>query len=75
MKPWILYSLIRVGIFAVVFALLYLVAELAWWVAALIAAAVGLCLAYLFFRPQRDELVRSIGARPASVDTDEAAED
>ena len=75
MKPWILYSLIRVGIFAAVFALLYMLAGLEWWLAALIAAAVGLCVAYLFFRPQRDRLVRSIGTRPAAVQTDESAED
>lgn len=74
MKPWVLYSLIRVGVFAVVFALLYLVASLEWWIAALLAAAIGFCVAYLFFRPQRDELVRSIRSRPANL-SDEAAED
>lgn len=75
MKPWVLYTLIRVGVFAGVFAVLYALAGLEWWIAALIAAAIGLCVAYLFFRPQRDELVRSIGARPASPTTDESAED
>ena len=75
MKPWVLYSLIRVGIFAAVFALLYGLAGLEWWIAALIAAAIGLCVAYLFFRPQRDELVRTIGAKPAHANTDESAED
>ena len=75
MKPWVVYSLIRVGVFAAVFAVLYLLAELEWWLAAIIAAAVGLCVSYLFFRPQRDELVRSIATRPESPRTDESAED
>lgn len=75
MKPWVLYTLIRVGVFAGVFAVLYGIAGLEWWIAALIAAAIGLCVAYLFFRPQRDELVRSIGTRSARPVTDESAED
>jgi hypothetical protein len=74
-KPWVLYSLIRVGIFAAVFALLYGLAGLEWWIAALIAAAIGLCVAYLFFRPQRDDLVQAIGAKPDRANTDETAED
>ena len=75
MKPWVLYTLIRVGIFAAVFALLFGLAGLEWWIAALIAAAIGLCVSYLFFRPQRDELVRAIGAKPTRVTSDESAED
>ena len=75
MKPWVLYTLIRVGIFAAVFALLYALAGLEWWIAALVAAAIGICVAYLFFRPQRDELVRTIGAKPDRANTDESAED
>ena len=75
MKPWVLYTLIRVGVFAAVFALLYVLAGLEWWIAALIAAAVGLCVAYLFFRPQRDELVRSIGTPRVRPNTDESVED
>ena len=75
MKPWVLYSLIRVGMFAAIFALLYGLAGVEWWLAALIAAAIGLCVSYLFLRPQRDELVRSFGARPATTATDESAED
>ena len=74
MKPWILYTLIRVGIFAACFALLYGVARIEPWLAALIAAAIGLCVSYIFFRPQRDEAVRSLASRPAAT-TDEAAED
>ena len=75
MKPWVLYTIIRVGIFAAVFALLYGLAGLEFWIAAIVAAILSLCVSYLFFRPQRDELVRSIGSRSKAVVSDEAAED
>jgi len=59
-RQWILYSLIRIGIFAVALAaLLLLVPQVAPWISAIIAAVIGLCLAYIFFRPQRDAVVRS----------------
>lgn len=73
MKPWVLYTAIRVGIFAASFALLYGLLGLAWWLAAVLAALIGLCVAYIFFRPQRDEAVNALRARPASAD--ETAED
>lgn len=75
MKPWVLYSLIRVGIFAGVFAVLFGVAGLEGWIAAVVAAIIGICVSYLFFRPQRDEAVRAISTRQARPDTDESAED
>ncbi|MET0303015.1 MAG: DUF4229 domain-containing protein [Microbacteriaceae bacterium] len=78
MPSWVRYSLIRFGLFAVVFAGLLLL-QLNPIVAALIAAVAGFCLAYIFFRPQRDAVVAEFTARrtaekalPAS---DEAAED
>ena len=40
MRPWIAYTLVRVGLFAVFFAVLY-VLGLEWWLAALIAAVLG----------------------------------
>ena len=75
MKPWVVYTLIRIGIFTAVFALLYGLVGLEWWIAAAVAAAIGLCVSYLFFRPQRDAIVRSMGARPAPRLSDESAED
>lgn len=78
MPSWVRYSLIRFGLFAVVFAGLLLL-QLNPIAAALIAAVAGFCLAYIFFRPQRDAVVAEFAARrkaekalPAS---DEAAED
>lgn len=76
MKPWIAYSLVRVGVFAVVFAAL-MIANVTWWLAAVIAAIVGLCVAYIFFGKLRDAVAIDIAerrARPAG-DADSAAED
>ena len=74
MKPWITYTLIRVGIFAAVFALLYGVFSITPWLAALVAAVLGLSVSYLFFRRQRDAAVASLGAKPKSAQSDEDAE-
>jgi len=75
-KPWIAYSLVRVGVFALAFALLML-AQVEWWLAALIAAIIGLCVGYIFFGKLRDAVARDIVARRASTskDADSIAED
>jgi tetrahydromethanopterin S-methyltransferase subunit C len=75
-KPWLVYSLLRVGVFAVVFAALML-ANVPWWLSAVIAAVVGLCVGYIFFGRLRDKVALDIAerrARPAG-DADTAAED
>ena len=69
-----MYSLVRLGLFAAVFALLYGVLNFEPWLAAVIAAIVGLCLAYLFFRPQRDRAISVIVAK-TETRGDELAED
>ena len=76
MKPWVAYSLVRIGVFAVAFAGLYL-AGVPWWLAAIIAAVVGLCVAYIFFGRLRDAVAVDLAerrARPAG-DVDSSAED
>jgi hypothetical protein len=73
-KPWITYTLIRLGIFALVFALLYGVFAITPWLAALIAAVLGLSISYLFFRGQRDAAIASLAAKPTSAQSDEDAE-
>ncbi len=76
MKPWVQYSLVRVGVFALALAIL-LVVGVPWWLAAVLAAVVGLCVAYIFFGKLRDAVARDIvhrRARPAG-DADSAAED
>lgn len=71
MKPWVSYSLIRLGIFAAALTLLLLLG-VPGWVAAIAAALIGLSIAYIFFRPQRDELIESVRRTPT---TDEDVED
>lgn len=76
MKPWIIYSLLRLGIFAAVFALL-MVASVDWWLSALIAAILGFTISYIFFGKLRDAVALDIVARRAgpSHDPDRDAED
>ena len=76
MKPWLAYSLLRLGVFAVVFALL-MVANVPWWLSAVIAAVIGLCVGYIFFGKLRDAVALDIAARRArpAGDADTAAED
>ena len=71
-----LYSLVRVALFAVVFALL-LLTPMPWWLSAVIAAIIGLCVAYIFFGRLRDAVARDIAQRRAAppVDSDATAED
>ena len=79
MKPWLLYSVIRVGLFAAVLAVLLLFTQTPPWLAAIIAAAFGLAASYLFFRPQRDKVTRTIQdrreGRTEAPHDDEDAED
>ena len=76
MKPWVAYSLVRVGVFALAFAVL-MVANVPWWLSAIIAAIIGLCVGYIFFGRLRNAVALDIAerrARPAR-DADSAAED
>ena len=77
MKPWLQYALIRVGVFALVFAVLYLLRPDLWWAWAVGAAVISICVGYIFFgdlrrRMAEDVAARRSGTRPSS---DEAAED
>jgi len=77
-KPWVIYSLVRVGVFALVFALLMATQQIPWWAAAIIAAVIGLCVAYIFFGKLRDAVARDIAQRrstPEKKDADQLAED
>lgn len=76
MSAWISYSLARVGVFAVVFAGLVF-SGVTVWVAALLAALIGLCVGYIFFRGLRDRVATDIATRRSSVrkDLDADAED
>jgi len=77
MTPWIRYSLIRIGLFALVFWILFTLG-LEWWVSALLATVISFTLSYIFFAQQREKLARDLADRVASKknpDPDAAAED
>jgi hypothetical protein len=77
-KPWLLYSVIRIALFAVLLTVLLLVG-FEGWLAALIAAALGLCISYLFLGRLRVQVSQGVddrrtGKTHGSTD-DEDAED
>ncbi|TPX01586.1 DUF4229 domain-containing protein [Schumannella luteola] len=74
MPAWLRYALIRVGVFALVFAVLLLLGFHYVW-AGLIAAVVGFCVGFIFFRGQRDEVATQLANRKPRRTTDESVED
>lgn len=78
-KPAVAYGLVRVGVFAAVFALLLLVRPDLWWLWAVVAAVVSLCVGYIFFGRLRDAAARELAERRAArvpaPGPDESAED
>jgi MFS superfamily sulfate permease-like transporter len=62
-RPWIKYTIIRVALFTGVLVILMLWTPAPVWLSPIIAAIVGLCVSYIFFRPQRDAVAESIAAR------------
>lgn len=81
-RSWVIYSLVRVGIFAATFVLLYwlLPADL-WWLAAICAALIALSLSYIFLAKLRNRVSADLAARAERrrairpADPDAAAED
>jgi hypothetical protein len=70
-RNWVVYTLIRIGLFAVVLVVLLLVGVNP-WISAIGAAIIGLCVSYIFFRPQRDAVAKSIhDYRSSGADRDE----
>ena len=68
-RQWILFSLFRVGTFAVALAILLLLGVNV-FVAALGAAVIGFCVSYIFLRKQREAVSTSIGHLRANKDRD-----
>jgi hypothetical protein len=58
---WVPYSVYRVLMFAFPLAVL-LVLQVEWWLAAILAAVVGLCLSYIFLRKRREGVSRALYA-------------
>jgi hypothetical protein len=61
-RPWIKYLLVRLGIFAVVLAVL-LVLQVNPYLSAVIAAVASLVISYIFFRKMRDAVAAELAAR------------
>ncbi|WBU37002.1 DUF4229 domain-containing protein [Homoserinibacter sp. YIM 151385] len=77
MPTWVRYTIIRLGLFAVIFAGLLLM-QVPFVIAAIVAAVCGFAIAYIFFRGQRDEIARQLAARRTrdqAAAGDERAED
>jgi len=63
-RAWVLYSLVRLAIFAAVFALLYwLLPQNLWWLSAICAALIALSLSYIFLGRLRTRVTSDLQAR------------
>ncbi|WP_382309693.1 DUF4229 domain-containing protein [Herbiconiux sp. UC225_62] len=87
MKPgrtWLVYTLIRLGLFAGVLILLLLL-QITPWLAAVIAALIALCISIIFLRKPREEASKTLyearnnrgqaASRPSASREDESVED
>jgi hypothetical protein len=60
-RAWILYSALRLGLFAALFGILYLLTMTAfpgtaWAIAGIGGAILALCISYIFLKPLRDRV-------------------
>ena len=62
MRAWVTYSVLRVGLFLVIFALL-LIVSIQWWLAAIVAAVVAFCISYIFFGKLRAQVATELATR------------
>ncbi len=77
MSAWLRFTLLRLVVFGGALAVLMLIG-LDWIWAALIAAVIGFCVSFIFFREPREAAVAELTARrgtPRRPTSDEAAED
>lgn len=58
---WLVFTVLRVLMFAVPFVIL-LALGIAGWLSAVVAAIIGLCLSYIFLRAPRDSVARDLYA-------------
>ena len=88
MRAWILYSALRLGLFAVLFGILFVLTaspfpSTAWVISGIGAAVLALCISYIFLKPLRErvalELVKArAGTSPSAkvkAGSDEDVED
>jgi hypothetical protein len=68
-SPWIRYSLVRLGVFGGVFALLYSLA-IRWWVALIFATLLSFTVAYIFMGNTRRALSQQLSQRISKKEPD-----
>jgi 4-hydroxybenzoate polyprenyltransferase len=69
-RTWLLFSLIRIGLFAVVLAILLLLLSPGGtpaWISAVLAAIISLCISFIFLRRPREEAAKSLYEARAST--------
>jgi hypothetical protein len=76
---WVWFSVLRIGIFAVVLAVLLLVLPVEPWISTIVAAIIAFCISFIFLSRPRAELSSQLvdlrnGKRPPTP-TDDDAED
>jgi hypothetical protein len=71
---WVTYTVLRLLVFVVPLVVLLLL-QLPWWLAAILAAVVGLCLSYLLLAAPRHAVAQDIDAVRSRKKTPETADD
>lgn len=64
-----MYSILRLLLFAVPFTI-FLLLQIEWWVSALFATVIAVCLSYLFLRQQRHEVAATVESWRHGTNTD-----
>lgn len=73
MKAIVSYSLLRFGLFAVVYGVLYAI-DFEWWFAAIVASIVAFTVSYIFFAPLRARVAEEVRRRRERPEPDADAE-
>lgn len=77
---WLWFTLLRVGLFAVLLAVFAFVLPIEPWVSAILAAVIALCVSYIFLSRPRAAVSQQIadtraGKNRSAIDADDEAED
>lgn len=77
---WLWFTLIRVGLFAILLVVFVIVLPIEPWLSAIVAAVIALCISYIFLSRPRAAVSQQLaetraGARRSSTDLDDDAED
>jgi len=81
-KPWLLYAIVRIGLFLAAIGLMWLILGADWgtwwWLAITLAAVIAWTVSYLGFRRLRERVVEEFAERAArrtAADADAEIED